>query len=101
MIFLADFNSRMKDFYDVYTLLVDNDFDKNVLKTAIISTFKNRNTAYTENHSLFTEEFATDKNRNQLWQAFLKKINAKETLPFEQVMQKIQSELKPIWNSLS
>ncbi|MBN2776086.1 MAG: nucleotidyl transferase AbiEii/AbiGii toxin family protein [Bacteroidales bacterium] len=100
MIFLADFNTRMKDFFDVYKLLDDNNYDKNVLESAIISTFKNRNTPYTKNHDLFTDEFAIDKKRNQMWQAFLKKINTKEVLPFDLVMQKIQSELKPIWNNL-
>lgn len=100
MIELARLNSRMKDFFDVYKLLDDNNYDKNVLKTAIIATFKNRNTPYTKNHDLFADEFVIDKKRNQMWQAFLKKINAKEVLPFDLVMQKIQSELKPIWNNL-
>jgi hypothetical protein len=101
MIFLADFNSRMKDFYDVYTLLEADNFDKNILKDAIIATFKNRNTPYTQNHSLFTDGFARDKTRNQMWKAFLKKINAKETLAFEQVMQKIHADLQPVWHKLN
>jgi hypothetical protein len=99
MIELAGLNSRMKDFYDVYTLLEADDFDRNILKDAIIATFKNRNTPYTQNHSLFTDGFATDKNRKQMWKAFLKKINTKKTIPFEQVIQKINKVLKPIYNS--
>jgi hypothetical protein len=100
MIFLADFNSRMKDFYDVYKMLEADDFDENILKDAIIASFKNRNTPYTENHILFTDEFATDKNRNMMWKAFLKKININEVLTFEKVMHKIQEELQPIWNKI-
>jgi antitoxin component of RelBE/YafQ-DinJ toxin-antitoxin module len=34
-----------------------------------------------------------------MWKAFLKKINTKKTIPFEQVIQKINKVLKPIYNS--
>ena len=101
MIFLADFNSRMKDFYDVYKLLDANYYNKNVLQNAIIATLKNRNTPYMDDHVLFTDEFKVDEDRNSMWKIYLNKINSKEKLTFEQVMQKIKSEIKPIWEKLN
>lgn len=53
MIELSAFNSRMKDFFDVYNLIKNKNFDKNVLKDAILATFRNRSTSYVENHILF------------------------------------------------
>ena len=39
---LGETNSRMKDFYDCYRLIEENIMDKNLLKTAIHKTMKNR-----------------------------------------------------------
>lgn len=50
MIALSVYNSRMKDFYDVYSILSTQKMDKEGLKAAIIATFRNRKTKYTENH---------------------------------------------------
>lgn len=96
MIELADLNSRMKDFFDVYVLLDSENYHEDVLKNAIVATFKNRNTHYSENHILFSEEFATNPNREKMWKAFLKKINHNEELPFQIVMAKIYAKLKPV-----
>ena len=63
MIQLSEANSRMKDFYDIYTLLINNEIDKNELENAIKITFKTRNTVYSENHSVFKNEFYTNKDR--------------------------------------
>lgn len=100
MIELAGLNSRMKDFYDVFMLLLDGNLDKTVLQNAIIATFRNRATQYTENHILFTNEFVKNQNRIKMWKAFIKKINLKEDVQFSDVMHKIQTELKPFWENL-
>jgi len=97
MMELAELNSRMKDFYDIYTILSTNQFDRDVLKDAIISTFKQRSTSYMEKHAVFTEEFVKDTNRNKMWKAFLNKINDNSKLEFEVVMDTISKNLKPIW----
>ena len=52
MIDLAESNSRMKDFYDVYQLLSKRRFDAEVLQMAIKQTFENRKTALDQNHPL-------------------------------------------------
>ena len=54
MIVLSLANSRMKDFFDVYRILLTDRVDSEMLSDAIASTFANRETGYRENHPLFT-----------------------------------------------
>lgn len=101
MIELSVANSRMKDFYDVYKLLTDNEFESATLQEAIVATFRNRQTIYTENHALFTTDFASNAIRKRNWAAFLNKINRDKKLPFEVVMQIIKVRLGPYWENLN
>lgn len=96
MIELSTLNSRMKDFYDVYILLTEQPIDKEILQKAIANTFKNRKTTLTEDHSIFTNEFKNDPQRLIMWKAFLKKINIKEELTFQNVLEDIINNLKPL-----
>ena len=100
MIVLGTFNSRMKDFYDVYILLKNNKIEGENLKEAILQTFKQRNTAFVENHPLFSESLVNDSNRTFQWKHFLKKINAPD-LDFPLVIKSILERLQPIYNELS
>lgn len=97
MIELSVANSRMKDFYDVYKLLADNEFDNGTLEEAIKATFANRDTSYAENHALFSADFATNTLRKRSWTAFLNKINRDKELEFEEVMRLISEKLLPYW----
>lgn len=92
-------NSRMKDFFDVYQLFTNHEIDRELLAEAIASTFKNRNTSYRENLSLFTDRFATDETRNVWWKAFLKKIRWKGQIDFSAVMKCIKENLQEYWNN--
>ena len=71
MIALSLANSRMKDFFDVYRILVTDRVDNEVLAEAIKSTFSNRETNYRESHPLFTEDFFRAKDRQIFWKGFL------------------------------
>ncbi|TVR69896.1 MAG: nucleotidyl transferase AbiEii/AbiGii toxin family protein [Marinilabiliales bacterium] len=101
MIDLADLNSRMKDFYDVYKLIEVGDYSESVLLNSVRITFENRNTYYVKNHSLFADEFSLDKQRNKTWIAFTKKIEIENPAPFPDVMLVIRRVLQPIWNALA
>lgn len=92
-------NSRMKDFFDVYTLLNDYEIDEVILKSAIRETFRNRGTHYSEYAALYSTEFATDPSRVKQWNAFLKKIRYSESLPFMDVVSFICKCLKPYWTT--
>lgn len=100
MIELAETNSRMKDFYDVYRILKSENYNEENLRNAIKATFDQRFTYFTEDHSLFSEEFAKDSERQQMWSAFLRKsgtIQDETILSFENVMQYIHQILYPYW----
>jgi predicted nucleotidyltransferase component of viral defense system len=100
MIDLSEINSRYKDFYDVYKVITMNILDEKILVEAIQATFQNRKTFYQSKHSLFTDDFAKDKNRNTQWKRFLHKIKQDETLNFETVMGVIKVKLQPVFETL-
>jgi predicted nucleotidyltransferase component of viral defense system len=93
-------NSRMKDFDDVYKLLSTRIYDEHNLAESIRITFSNRNTTYTKNHSLFTEEFFSNPNRTKMWKAFLNKIGQDKDLEFSLVGVTIKTILEPYWDKL-
>lgn len=89
-------NSRMKDFFDCYMLFTQRNISDETLFEAIKATFDNRVLAYKPNLRLFSDGFATDKERIIRWKAFLKKIQWKEEIPFPVVMQIIKDRLQPM-----
>jgi len=97
MIRLGVFNSRMKDFYDVYILLNNNQINDEKLKDAIFQTFKNRKTDFTKDHELFTENFYQNQNRQLLWNSFLRKMKISDDLNFPFVIETINNRLQPIY----
>jgi predicted nucleotidyltransferase component of viral defense system len=100
MIELSAANSRMKDFYDVYKMIKKRDYSKLALLKAIENTFTGRMTSYSENHALFTSDFANNNNRQTMWKAFIKKTGLEKELLFPDVVQTITEELKPYWERL-
>jgi Nucleotidyl transferase AbiEii toxin, Type IV TA system len=101
MIDLAEMNSRMKDFYDLYRLLSQHKYDSVILQQAILNTFQRRKTVYIENHSLFTAEFAQNEKRIIQWKSFLKKSTLDVNIDLKEVLQLIQNQLLPIYELLN
>lgn len=100
MIDLSIYNSRMKDFFDLYTILTTKDLDSDSLREAVKATFENRRTKYVENHALFSESFFQDLTKNNQWKSFLKKIKYKDSPTFPAVGKVIQNEMKPYWEAI-
>ena len=94
-------NSRMKDFYDVYSILSSDKVDKGILSDAIVSVFNNRGTGYDDNHPLFNGEFKNDPIKQTQWNAFLRKMKYKGDLPLNEVVDYITEKLSPYWLSLN
>lgn len=66
-------NSRMKDFYDLWTLGHTFTYDGLVLSEAIAATFGRRNLPEPEQTPIgLTEAFSNDKQKQMQWKAFLK-----------------------------
>ena len=95
MITLGKANSRMKDFFDVFTLLKNNDLEKTMITEAVKATFQRRNTNIEENLPVFDETFYKDIYRQTMWNSFLRK-NKLEKLDFTEVVQTITAKLQPI-----
>lgn len=66
-------NSRMKDFYDLWLLSRQFDFDGSTLSTAIRRTFENRKTAVVASPTALTAAFGSDMAKQTQWQGFLKR----------------------------
>ncbi|MFC5557600.1 nucleotidyl transferase AbiEii/AbiGii toxin family protein [Ureibacillus thermophilus] len=100
MISLSVVNSRMKDFYDIFTLLSTENFDGRVVWEAIFETFQRRGTHLEKEHPVFSPSFAEDESRNKQWKAFLQRTGIKEDLQFPFVMEKIRDFLFPVYDSI-
>lgn len=97
---LADQNSRMKDYYDLYNILLSEQYDVNILQQAIKRTFENRHTAYNPNTMFFRSDFAVNDQMQVRWSAFLKKISKSYEVSFSNVVLYIQSVLRNLWETL-
>lgn len=80
MVFLGRVNSRMKDFYDVWMLTENFEFDDKILQEAISRTFQHRNTPIPKDVPVaFTDVFVQEK--QDQWDAFLKRNRLKTSVP--------------------
>jgi predicted nucleotidyltransferase component of viral defense system len=74
MVMLGIANSRMKDFYDLWTLAQQFEFSGPVLSSTIRATFARRKTTIPEQTPLaLTSEFTGDRQKLTQWRAFLRK----------------------------
>ncbi|MFN8427714.1 MAG: nucleotidyl transferase AbiEii/AbiGii toxin family protein [Anaerolineales bacterium] len=88
-------NSRMKDFYDIWTLANHFKFDGAMLQRAIERTFQNRNTELPDESSvIFSNEFVNQK--AEQWISFGRKIRGKESIEMAQVVQLLREFLIPV-----
>ncbi len=87
----------MKDFFDVWLLSRQFDFDGQTLATAVATTFANRGTAVPEEVLAFTPRFASDAVKQTQWRAFLKKSRL-ENAPaaLQAVVEAIATFLEPV-----
>lgn len=98
---LADQSSRMKDYYDLYAILSNEKYDGDILKEAIVRTFKNRHTDYDADTMFFRKEFADNPQMAIRWNAFIRKISKSSATSFGEMVTFIQEELQPYWENLS
>ena len=78
-------NSRMKDFYDIWMLIANFEFDGRVIQAAIERTFQNRSTELPdERHTVFSDEFA--ENKRDQWNAFSRKLRDENAVAISQII---------------
>lgn len=78
-------NTRMKDFYDIWLLIQQFDFDRKELQGIIFQVLKNRGTVLESAPIAFLESFYDNQIKKNKWNAFLKDISH-EIIPFETVI---------------
>ena len=82
MVQLGIANSRLKDFYDVWTLACQFEFDGTLLAAAIGATFARRGTALPATPPLpLTPDFSADPSKAIQWTAFIRKGRLLEDPP--------------------
>ena len=86
------FNTRMRDFYDVFTLmnLYGNDIDDRVLNEAFKATFQKRNSTF-ENVGRQLENIAASTELQKLWKQYQGKFAYAADVSFESVMNSVKA----------
>lgn len=99
MVKLGELNSRMKDFYDIWLLSRQFDFDGSRLTEAIRRTFDQRGTRISAEIVAFTEAFI--KAKQGQWMAFHKRLQQDDPpTSFAEVVAAVDSFLSPIVSSI-
>ena len=95
MVQLGHLNSRMKDFYDIWTLSQQFAFDFDTLQEAIRQTFTERHCELTEPIDAFTDAFIDS--QQTMWNAFRRRMK-QEQIPedFRIINQDLQAFLLPV-----
>lgn len=78
LVSLGTVNSRYKDLYDLYELLIKTELSDDKVIAASCNTFKNRNTALPELPESLTEAYWSSDSFNTDWSRYLKRIEASE-----------------------
>lgn len=97
MVRLGIANSRMKDFYDIWVLSRDFDFEGLMLARAIKATFSTRQTALPGNTPVaFSRDFSGNQAKQAQWKAFTSRSRLKtQTDTLESIIANIYSFLVP------
>ena len=103
MVKLGLVNSRMKDYYDVWLLSQEFDFEGELLSKAIHATFKRRKTGLPADLPLaLSEEFSSDATKQRQYQAFIKRGRLKlSDTSLEKVVTALQGFLGPVLSALA
>ena len=100
MVDLGIANSRMKDFFDLYTFALNFEFDSRELTEAILATFERRETEIPRELPLaLTPEFSRNDDKQKQWTSFAKKLELKVTL--EETIQTIAGFIMPCIGAFS
>jgi predicted nucleotidyltransferase component of viral defense system len=97
MVQLGIANTRMKDFFDIWMLSREFEFDGATLSKAISTTFRRRKLAIPQQVPIaLTPEFSKDSLKSNQWTAFLRRHRLQfEALPLSQVVEELAQFLVP------
>ena len=96
---LGNWNSRMKDFYDLWILSREHNFEGHKLSKAIDLTFKNRDTSLKQEITAFKREFIKSKEKE--WSVFVKTLIQEDSPSLFDVIESLKLFLLPIVKALT
>ena len=101
MVKLGLANSRLKDYYDVWALLITRELDVHRLSGAIAATFKRRGTALpSSTPDALTPAFAANDARKTQWLAFTQDVE-REAPALDVVIAELEARLMPVVRRLA
>lgn len=97
MVVLGTINGRMKDFYDIWLLAQNFEFEGSQLAQAVKATFRTRATPLESDPVALTPGFARSNDAQMRWTAFLKKSALTDAPPaFAEVVLVIRALILPV-----
>jgi predicted nucleotidyltransferase component of viral defense system len=94
---LGDVNSRMKDFFDIWLLAANSEFDGPILVAAVQATFAQRQTPVEVDSVGFSDEFARNPSKAAQWAAFVRRsLLADAPADFSEVVASVRDFLQPV-----
>ncbi len=101
MVKLGLLNSRVKDYYDIWTLAWNHDFDGTRLSSAITSTFRRRKTAIDTGGSRLFDMLVLDRTKQVQWRSFIRKSGITDApVEFSVVVVDLRQFLLPLAETL-
>jgi hypothetical protein len=101
MVYLGVVNSRMKDFYDIWSLAAQFEFEGAILAQAIRGTFRARQTTLPQAPAAFSDAFANDREKQSQWTAFTRRIQVENVpISLSEAVQGIKVFLQPVIQAL-
>jgi hypothetical protein len=98
---LGMLNSRLKDYFDLWILAKQSDFEGPLLTQAIAATFRRRGTEIPQGVPMgLSDEFVVDDQKQKQWQAFLRK-NGLVAMPLASIVNDLRGFLLPVLASAS
>lgn len=101
MVKLAELNSRVKDFFDIWLLAGNFGFEGRTLSEAVRRTFERRGTLLQPEPICFTDLFAENSARQIQWSAFVRRSRLADAPPeLSRVIEQVRSFLQPLMSVL-
>lgn len=92
---LGRYNSRYKDFYDIYAISQKHTLNGSDLYNALVETFNHRNTSF-NNIVAFSDDFINDPSLDKKWKSFKKKKQVNQDIDFKTVITHNMKLLLPV-----
>lgn len=96
IVMLGMTNSRMKDYFDLFSLVRECQLDPTLLRYAVSATFARRNTPMPDSLPVgLTQAFASDNTKQKQWRAFLERARLKAP-GLEEVVAELAGVVAPL-----